>query len=86
MTIRLHIERVVIDQAAAEGIRPETLHDALAAELGRLLSEPGSAPLGPSAEVPRARASLPGHPGGLAPALAGALHGCVSAASGGGRR
>jgi hypothetical protein len=84
MTIRLHIERVVIDRAAAEGLRAETIQDALAAELGRLLAEAGPESLGASADVPRAQASLARHPAGLAPALASALYGCVAAAGGGG--
>lgn len=80
MTIRLHIERVVIDRAAADGLRPETIHDALSAELGRLLAEGGAESVGASADLPKAQATLERHPAGLAPALASALYGCVAAA------
>ena len=43
MSIELHIERLVIDEAALGGERAGSVRAALECELGRLLAQPGAA-------------------------------------------
>lgn len=74
MTIRLRIERVVVDRDLAGPIDPRAFGDALQAELARLLS---GAPPVIGAPVPGGERSPrlpPGPRGSLAERLAGSLH------------
>ena len=68
MTIRLSIDRVVLDPAAAAGADPRDLRAALEAELGRLVTAGGGHEpfLGRGAAVERVAADplQPGAPGG----------------------
>ena len=58
MTIRLTIDRVVLDPSAAAGTHPRDLRTALEAELGRLLAAGGVDPfLGRGGAVERVEAA-----------------------------
>jgi len=66
VSIELHIERLVIDEAALGGERGGSVRTALEAELGRLLAQPGAAAalrsLGAAAALPPATLPPAGHP------------------------
>lgn len=66
MSIELHIERLVIDEAALGGERAGSVRAALECELGRLLAQPGAADtlrgLGAAATLPPATLPLASHP------------------------
>lgn len=66
MSIELHIERLVIDEAALGGERAGSVRAALETELGRLLAQPGAGDalrrLGVAATLPPATLPPAGHP------------------------
>ncbi|KRE82946.1 hypothetical protein ASG75_15510 [Rhodanobacter sp. Soil772] len=66
MSIELHIERLVIDEAALGGERAGSVRTALECELGRLLAQPGAAGalrgLGAVATLPPATLPPASHP------------------------
>jgi len=66
VSIELHIERLVIDEAALGGERAGSVRTALEAELGRLLAQPGAAAalrsLGAAAALPPVTLPSAGHP------------------------
>lgn len=66
MSIELHIERLVIDEAALGGERGGSVRTTLEAELGRLLAQPGAAAalrsLDAAAALPPVTLPSAGHP------------------------
>ncbi|MDW2982779.1 hypothetical protein [Rhodanobacter sp. KK11] len=66
MSIELHIERLVIDEAALGGERAGSVRTALEAELARLLAQPGAVAalrsLGAAAALPPVTLPSAGHP------------------------
>ncbi|MBT2145756.1 MULTISPECIES: hypothetical protein [unclassified Rhodanobacter] len=66
MSIELHIERLVIDEAALGGERAGSVRAALESELARLLAQPGAVGalrgLGAVAALPPAKLPTASHP------------------------
>ncbi|THD06284.1 hypothetical protein [Rhodanobacter lindaniclasticus] len=66
MSIALHIERLVVDEAVLAGERAGSVRAALEVELGRLLAQPGASAalrgLGAIAALPPAALPPAGHP------------------------
>ena len=85
MSIRLHINRLVVDQSLAAGVDPRDIRSALQAELGRLVAERGGASQFVSGHEPAVAVPL-GRGGTFAERLAGSLHRGILHPSGGERR